>query len=345
MFPNPVVRKDITPSVSIVIAAYNEEKNIEQKIKNCLFLDYPADKMEVIIGSDGSTDRTAQLVERYSNNGVRFYLFAERQGKASVLNYIVPLARGQIIVFTDARQRFASNAIRELVKNFADDRVGCVSGELILTGEEQSEGGGAIGLYWKYEKFIRKCESGMHSMIGATGAIYAIRKKLYISAGEDILLDDVSIPLNIVRQDYRAIFEPRAKAYDSVSRTLRDESRRKIRTLAGNWQLFVRLSPLLNPFKYKIAIPLISHKVLRVLVPYFLLVLAISNVFLLERPFYKIAGILQILFYLSAFAGYKSVNAKIKLLNTPYVFCQMNIDAVKGLFAYIYKTQKVTWDK
>jgi len=345
LFPNPVKKGRITPSVSIVIAAYNEEKYIERKIENCLALDYPAGLIDIVIGSDGSNDRTEQMAEPYASRGVSFYQLAARQGKASVLNFLVPRAKGEIIVFTDARQKFARDAVKELVNNFADERVGCVSGELILVDEKKGEGASGIGLYWKYEKFLRRCESGLYSMLGATGAIYAIRKKLFVPADKDILLDDVFIPLTIVEQGFRAVFEPMAKAYDAISGTLNVESRRKIRTLAGNWQLFVKLRRLLNPVVHNIAIPLISHKVLRVLMPYFLAALFISNIYVKAGNVYTVIWVMQLFFYLAAFMGYMSLGSKLKMLDSAYVFCRMNIDAVKGMLAYVQNTQKVTWEK
>jgi cellulose synthase/poly-beta-1,6-N-acetylglucosamine synthase-like glycosyltransferase len=341
----PVKKGEITPSVSLLISAYNEEEAIERKLRNCLELDYPKGKLEIIVGSDGSTDRTNEVINNYTSEGIKFYRWGRCRGKASVLNDLVPRAKGEIIVFTDARQALGNSAIRELVSNFADKNIGCVSGELILAGEKKSLIGEGLGLYWKYEKFLRRKESRIGSMIGATGAIYAIRKKLYVPVPVDTLLDDVFIPIKIVEQGYRAIFESRAKAYGRVSQKTKEEFVRKVRTLAGNWQIFARLKNMLNPFKSKIALQLFSHKFLRVMIPYFLAAAFISNAFLLNISFYKIAFVLQIAFYLFATIGSLLLKHKIRLFNIPYTFCLLNITAVKGLYSFVGNHQKVTWKK
>lgn len=345
IYSKPVKKETIYPFVSIVISVYNEEKNIERKIKNCIEMDYPKDKLEILIGSDGSNDKTNEIVENIISDVVKFYNFKTRQGKISVLNYLIPKAKGDIILFADSRQIFEKNVLKEIVNNFADQKVGCVSGELILKGSENSNIGEGIGLYWNYEKFLRKTESIIDSMLGATGAIYAIRKNLFISPPSDMLLDDVYIPLKIVEQGYRAVFESNAKAYDEVSKTSEAESKRKIRTLAGNWQIFVKLKNMFNPFTCRVAVQLFSHKLLRVLVPYFLIIAFGANIFLMNSIFYQIFFILQSIFYLFAILGFMFVKYKIKIFNIAYTFCMLNIDAIRGLYVFLSNKQKVTWVK
>jgi cellulose synthase/poly-beta-1,6-N-acetylglucosamine synthase-like glycosyltransferase len=346
LYGRPHVRRAILPSVSLVISVYNEEKFIERKLENCLALDYPTGLLEVLIGSDGSTDGTNRLARPYAARGIRLFEMRSRKGKPSVLNSLLRHARGEIVVFTDARQLFDPGAVRNLAASFADPEVGCASGELVLIPEKNNAGSEAIGLYWKYEKMIRKNESAVNSTVGATGAIYALRKKLFTPIDEDILLDDVFLPLKAVEQGYRAVFEPSAKAYDTVAGTLSRESARKVRTLAGNWQLIVRFRHLLNPLKHRIAFSFISHKLSRVLMPYCLAALLASN-FALARQGGLFAAVLaaQLFIYVSAAAGYVMLSSRINVLNTAYVFCEMNVNAVKGLLSFVRNTQKVTWEK
>ncbi len=341
-----VNKKEYFPVVSIIISVYNEERHIESKINNCLELEYPEDKLEIIIGSDGSTDRTNEIVQRYASefNRIKFYKWKERRGKPSVLNDLVLHAKGEVIVFTDARQIFERNAIKELVSNFSDEKIGCVSGELILIKGGEEDSGEGIGLYWEYEKFLRKKESEIYSMIGATGAIYAIKKDLYTPPPPDTILDDCYIPLKVVQHGYRAIFEPGAKAYDRVASTHVEEYKRKVRTLAGNWQMFIEFKDIFNPLKSKIAIQFFSHKFLRVIVPFLLISVFISNIFLLENSFYRIILVSQIVFYSIAILRWKFLR-KIKIFDFPYTFCVLNIAAVEGLFRFLNGTQKVTWER
>jgi cellulose synthase/poly-beta-1,6-N-acetylglucosamine synthase-like glycosyltransferase len=231
----------------------------------------------------------------------------EHRGKAAALNRAVKQARGEIIVFADVRQTFAKSAIRELVANFADSTVGAVSGELLLMSgpedRERDEASSDVGLYWRYEKAIRSLESGVHSVPGATGAIYAIRRDLYRDIPEDTLLDDVLIPLQIVLGGKRAVFDPEAKAYDMVACCPLAEYGRKVRTLAGNYQLLVQAPQLLSPRQNPIFFQLVSHKVGRLLVPYALIALMITNAFMLHG-FYAVMFSLQAGWYVCAAAGH-----------------------------------------
>ncbi|RPI48992.1 MAG: glycosyltransferase family 2 protein, partial [Acidobacteria bacterium] len=213
--PRPVARTPIEPYVTVVVVAYNEGHRIGRRIENLLASDYPPQRLAIVVGSDGSTDDTVESAARYRNEGVIVREFGQRRGKAAVLNDLVASAKGDIVVFADARQRFEPGAIRALVANFADPEVGAVSGELHLTKREgTSPGGEGAGFYWKYEKFIRANESRSGSTVGATGAIYAIRRRLFEPVPKDTILDDVLIPMKIVRKGYRVVFEPDARAHD-----------------------------------------------------------------------------------------------------------------------------------
>ena len=258
----------IEPSVSILVVAYNEATRVRERLENLLALDYPSDRLEIVLASDGSIDDTVERAHPYRRAGVTVIGFNRRRGKSAVLNDLIPRCGGEIVVLADARQRFERGALRALVTRFADPEVGAVSGELILTdGPQGSAVGEGVGFYWKYEKFIRRNESRVDSTVGATGAIYAIRRSAFESLPKDTILDDVLIPMRIVRRGYRVAFEPGARAYDQVAATASVEFTRKVRTLAGNFQLFVREPWLLNPFANRLWLQTISHKGCRLLSP------------------------------------------------------------------------------
>ncbi|MGC9196980.1 MAG: glycosyltransferase family 2 protein [Syntrophobacteraceae bacterium] len=273
------------PFVSVVIAARNEAQNIEERILNILAQDYPGQKVEVIIVSDGSQDETQKLVQNHIErktlhegfNSVKLIALPKPEGKPNAINAGVASASGEIVVFADARQRFASDAITQLVNSFKDKAVGCASGELVFEKTPGSLIEREMGAYWKFEKKIRRLESQTGSVAGATGSIYAIRRSLFRPIPPKTLLDDVLIPLTIRRQGYRVIFQSGAKAFDNPSHDFREEKRRKIRTLAGNWQLLRMRPELLSPRHNPLFFKFFSHKVLRLLAPYALLGICISS--------------------------------------------------------------------
>lgn len=337
------------PKVSMIITVYNEEEVIKDKLENAISLDYPKDKFEIIVVSDSSTDKTDDIVREFSSKEVKLIRMPERGGKAWALNAAVPKADGEIIVLSDARQLYDKKAILELVSNFSDPKVGAVSGELYLMNPQGDGVGEGVGLYWKYEKLMRKMESRLYSTSGATGAIYAIRKDLYRPIPDDTILDDVLIPMNIVLNGYRVIFEEEARAYDKVATTAKQELTRKIRTLSGNYQLLFRMHGLFNPFKNKVLFQFISHKVFRLLAPLALIIIFISNIFLLPLLFYKVIFFLQLFFYVCAILGHFMSKAKPSLicrfLGIPYAFVVLNYAALAGLYRYITKKHQVTWEK
>lgn len=350
---NPVQKRNYEPTISIVLSVWNEEDVIKGKLRNLLSLDYPKDKMEILVGSDGSTDKTTRIIHGFDDPQIRLMERSQRQGKMATINDLVQTARNEIIVFCDARQTFAPNAIKELTANFADERTGCVSGELIFI-EKGREGGTAKGvnLYWNYEKFIRKHESRLHSMLGATGAIYAIRRELFVPIPARIVLDDMYVPLQIIRKGYRAIFDESAKAYDHAADSPREEHRRKTRTIFGNYQIFGLFPDLFNPLCSPVAIQLFSHKLLRVVVPFLLIMLFIANLFLVDIPFYNTLFVLHVIFYGMAVTGALSRHQKHGIFNLiskicymPYVFCLLNFSALAGSLRFFGSKQEVTWEK
>lgn len=357
VFRRRVKKSDIYPKVSILISAYNEEKFIEAKIKSILELDYPQDKIEVLIGSDGSNDKTDSIVMKYitshqvtespshqkSSENIKLFRLQLREGKPSVLNSLAEQVKNEILVFTDARQRLEKSSLKELVANFSDDKVGSVSAELIFSDADKNNAQG-ISLYWQYEKFIRLSESKLGSMLGATGAMYAIRKELFPALPKDLILDDVYIPLKSVEKGFRAIFEPKAIIFDSVSCDAEEEFQRKARTLTGNFQIFTLLKKLFNPFVSPIAIQLFSHKFLRLTMPFFLICLFVSNVFILDEGIPRAIFITQVIFYILAIMGLFTNTLK-KVTNVPKMFLVMNTAAVVGLYRFLFNKQSVAWKK
>lgn len=345
VFAKEIDKKSFFPVVSIVTAVYNEENVIAQRIKNILSLDYPKDKLELVIVSDGSIDRTAEIAGEFNIKNIKLIKRKARSGKPSCLNDGVSQCKGDIVVFTDARQRFEPDAIKQLAAYFNDTTVGVVSGELHFEDEMRTVTGEGIDFYWKYEKFLRKAESRFDSTTGATGAIYAIRKNLFKPIPPDILLDDVLIPMNIVMDGYRCVFEPKAIAYDRVVQKGREEARRKTRTIAGNFQLFSRFPRMLDPFKNRIWFQTFSHKFLRLLSPIFIVLFLISNIFIAGRTLFDIFLLLQGLFYLFVIMGYilRRANLRCKIFSIPYAFILLNLVTIKAFFEYLYFNPQNIW--
>lgn len=336
-------RRDGFPSVSMVVAAWNEEGLIRKKIENLLSQNYPKGKIELIIVSDGSTDRTNEILKEFASL-IRYDAFEEHRGKAAALNKGVELARGEIIVFADVRQEFEPDAVKNLAANFADKTVGSVSGELVLRDQSNAVGE-AIDFYWNYEKWIRNKESCIDSMVGATGAIYAIRKGLYRPIPSDTILDDVLIPMQIVLVGYRAVFEPTAIAYDRKVTHYQAELRRKIRTLAGNYQILLLCPALLNPFRNRLFFFYLSHKILRLLIPFFLIFLLTANLFL-SGVFYRFFLMVQLAAYCLGIAGTLLQREKLpyRIVTVPAAFLVLNYAAMMGFVHYLRSNGKV-WIK
>ncbi|HZS50751.1 MAG TPA: glycosyltransferase family 2 protein [Bryobacterales bacterium] len=290
------------PPVSIVIAMRNERANAERKIRNCMELDYPAEKMQVIVSLDGPTDGVEAVVRPYASRGVEIVFSPVHRGKAAALNAAMEAATGEIVVFTDARQQLHRDAVRELAANFSDPEVGAVSGELVLLEESGREASSAIGVYWRYEKWLRALESATHSVIGATGAIYAIRRELFTPLPPGTILDDVLIPMRIVLGGKRVVFDSSARAYDLAAANPKAEYARKARTLTGNYQLLAEMPALLAPWRNPVFLQFLSHKAGRLLVPYFLVGLFVSNL-PLEQGIYRAAFLLQLFWYALAAIG------------------------------------------
>ena len=345
--PRPVREREFEPFVSVLVVAHNERATIGAKIRNCLSIDYPKDRLQIVIASDGSTDETVSIARSFAAQGVEVVVVAGHRGKAAVLNQVVPGLRGEIVMLADARQRVDRGALRTLVRQFADPEVGAVSGELMLNERAASGVGGGVGFYWRYEKLIRRSESAVDSTIGATGAIYAIRRALFVPIPEDTILDDVLVPLRIAQRGYRVLFERRARAFDQVVASSRQELRRKARTIAGTFQLFAQERWLLNPLRNRLWFQTVSHKGLRLLLPVLHLAAMMANANLLAAaPIYRWLFAGHVAFYAAAAAGYAARRRRFRsrLLSVPYALCLLSWSTVVGFVDFVRGSQTATWE-
>ncbi len=281
--PRPAQRGERQPPVTVIVVACNEATRIRAKIESCLAQTYPGDALTVLVVSDGSTDGTPALVEGFGDPRVRLLAFAERRGKPACLNDAVRACDTELLVFTDARQLLGRDAVRFLVENFADVKVGAVSGELVFHREGQTDFAQGVDAYWHYEKFIRRREALVHSVPGVTGALYALRRECFRPIPDDTILDDVAIPMQAIRDGWRVVFEERALAFDHASQSAQQERVRKLRTLAGNVQLIIRMPWVLWPGRDPIALQFVSHKAMRLVAPWALLVMFMASGALAER--------------------------------------------------------------
>jgi cellulose synthase/poly-beta-1,6-N-acetylglucosamine synthase-like glycosyltransferase len=336
-------------SVALIGYAY-EEKDIEAKLNNSLDLDYPKDKLEIVVASDGSTDGTDDIVKRYKNNeaGVRVALHRVegRLGKTAAQNSAVRICQGKIIVFSDAASMYDRGAIRALVRHYADPTVGAVSGRYTYINKEGSSVGFGTILFWNLENFIKSRQTKIKTITGCCGCIYSVRKDLYTPLPPTIISDLVE-PLTILQKGYRIVFEPDALALEETAGKTEEEFRMRIRVIVRgmNGMLFVR--SLFNPFKYPfVAFQLISHKLLRWLVPIFCIIVFVSNVFLAATtPLYLILLMLQVALYSLAAIGYlldkKGIHKTIFYL--PLYFCIVNLASLISMFKVLKKENIVTW--
>jgi biofilm PGA synthesis N-glycosyltransferase PgaC len=334
----PIRKGSFTPTVSIVIAARNEQANLPVKLENLRRLDYPQELLEIVIASDGSTDQTARILQEQASPVVAVIL-DESKGKAVALNEAVLRARGEILVFLDARQFVEPDAVSELASCFADPTVGAVSGELLLENSEARSQEG-LGIYWKIEKVIRKLESASGSVVGVTGAIYAIRRELYTEIPPGTILDDVFVPMNVARTGKRVVFQPSAVARDRLFSEKGKEFSRKVRTLTGNYQL-LRLAPWLLSQSNPLLFRFISHKLLRLLVPMLLVLMLVASA-LATGPFYRTILWFHVLFYVLATLGTLIPAAKkFKPVGIASTFVMLNAAATLAFYNFAAGRKKV----
>jgi cellulose synthase/poly-beta-1,6-N-acetylglucosamine synthase-like glycosyltransferase len=342
------------PEVTLLIAAYNEKDFVEQKMKNCLELDYPRSKFHIIWVTDGSSDGTPDLLRQY--DGVEVYHLDKRSGKIGAMNRGIKFVKTPIVIFSDANTILGNESVRRIVRLFSEPKVGCVSGEKrIFSREKDAAAGAGEGLYWKYESALKKWDAELYSVVGAAGELFAIRTSLYREVEPDTILDDFIISLRVAQEGYTIQYDPEAYAIETASADVGEELKRKVRISAGGIQSVVRLRSLLNIFKYgTLSFQYISHRVLRwTLAPLSLLLLIPVNLWLaidngLTRfGLYSTLFWLQMLFYASAMLGWYLENRKtrIKLLFIPYYFFIMNLSVILGFGRYIKGSQSVNWER
>jgi len=338
------------PEVTLMIAAYNEESVIHEKMSNCGTLQYPEGKLKIYWVTDGSNDKTNELLATYPNVSVLHQ--PERKGKTAALNRGISFIKTPIVVFTDANTMLNQQAILEIVQPFVNPKVGCVAGEKRIRQEETGDATAGEGIYWKYESTLKSLDDRLFSAVGAAGELFAIRTDLFEIMPEDTLLDDFILSMEIAKKGYKIAYCKNAYAIENPSSNMEEEEKRKIRISAGGLQSIYRLRSLLNPFKYgTLHFQYVSHRVLRwSITPIIFFILFPLNLVLLwsdPSSLYGILFILQVLFYLSGFLGYRAAQkqTKNKLLYIPYYFLFMNLSVLKG-FKYLKdKHGSGVWEK
>jgi cellulose synthase/poly-beta-1,6-N-acetylglucosamine synthase-like glycosyltransferase len=342
------------PEVTLFIAAYNEKEFIQAKIRNTRELEYPSEKLRIVWVTDGSDDGTPEELKKY--DGVEVHHLPERNGKIGAMNRGMKFVNTPIVVFSDANTILGRESIRRIVRLFSNPKVGCVSGEKRIHVKQSDHAAGAgEGLYWKYESTLKKWDAELNSVVGAAGELFAIRTELYREVERDTLLDDFIISLRVAQEGYTIQYDPEAYATETASASVREELKRKIRISAGGIQSVIRLRSLLNIFKYgTLSFQYISHRVLRwTLAPFSLLLLLLVGFILAIHEGILTFGLasslfwLQVLFYLSALAGwyFENKNIRFKLLFVPYYFFIMNLSVFLGFRRYIRGTQSVNWER
>jgi biofilm PGA synthesis N-glycosyltransferase PgaC len=335
--PRPWQTAPIAPSVSVVLAVHNGLALLPHRIDHLLGLDYP-NIQEIIIVSDGSTDGTAELLTSQQQPRILAIVLEQHGGKAVAVNAGVAQATADIILFVDIRPDIAPGAIRQLLSNFADEKVGCVSGNLKLRDEGHDAASAAVGgFYWRYEQWIRMCEAVTDSPVGVYGGFYAVRRELAVPQPPGIILDDMFQPLSIIRQGYRSVVDPLAYVFDTWPKNVEGEFHRKVRTLAGNFQLF-QLAPWLLTSQNRLLFQLVSHKVMRLVVPYLLFLLLISSIALSPGSrFYAAFAILQALGWIISLLGLRyKIPGLYRVAAPASALLVLNAAAVVGLYKFLF---------
>lgn len=346
---NPM--SDDLPKVSILIAAYNEEAIITNKLNDTLELNYPKDKIQVIFITDGSTDGTAEKLRNIE--GITLLHQDGRAGKMAAIKRAMPYINGAITIFTDANTFLNKDAILELVKHYQNDKVGAVAGEKRILVEEKADASSAgEGFYWKYESALKKWDYELYSNVGAAGELFSIRTALYQPVESDTIIDDHMIAMRIAEKGYIIAYEPNAYAMETASANTKEELKRKVRIAAGGIQSILRLAKAANPFYYPVlTFQYFSHRVLRwTITPFLLIAILILNGLIVANGgamLYKILFAAQIMFYFLGLLGlfFESRNMRIKVLFIPYYFCLMNYAVIAGIVRYLKKDQSAAWEK
>lgn len=340
-FARPVIKTPFTPSATLVVPAFNEASVVAEKIENSLALNYPSESFDIVFVTDGSSDETPRIVAARANNRVRLFHQPERKGKAAAVNRVLPLLDSEIIFFTDANTLLAPDTLLTMARNFADPEVGAVAGEKKVRGAGE-------GLYWRYESFLKSCDSAISSVMGAAGELFAVRRRLFEPPEEDSIIEDFIMSMRLVERGWRVVYEPQAVAEEEVSASLSAEWQRRARIAAGGFQSITRLPKLLNPLRGRVFWQYLSHRVLRwAATPFLIGVAYVLNVLLIESTFYRLLFMGQTLFYAVALLGYVLSRAghKLKIPFIAFYFCFTNAAALAGFWRFITHSQPVTWQK
>ncbi|MEN9684508.1 MAG: hypothetical protein RLZZ28_294 [Bacteroidota bacterium] len=338
------------PEVTLVIPCFNEADIMEGKIANCRLLDYPADKLKLVFITDGSTDQFRAVLENHPD--IKLLHEDRRAGKTAAENRVMRYVETPIVIFSDANTLLNKEAVRNIVVHFADEKVGCVSGEKrILTDAADSASAAGEGIYWKYESLLKKLDSELYSAVGAAGELVAFRSSLYKDLPEDTLLDDFMQSMQMAARGYKIVYEPEAYAAETASANVKEELKRKVRIAAGGWQSIRRLNGELRFFKTPLLFfQYISHRVLRwTVTPVLLIGIFFMNISLALNGsfFYQLILVAQLIFYVAAMMGYILENRRIRFkpFFVPYYFCVMNYAALAGLKRFLSGKQQGAWDK
>lgn len=345
-----VANDDELPDVTLVVAAYNEEGFIESKVKDCLELDYPEHKLTLLFVTDGSTDRTPEILRGYPR--IRLFHENARKGKIHAVNRVMSEVKTPITIFCDANTFLNRESIKNIVRHYQDPTIGGVAGEKrIFQKESDNASGSGEGLYWKYESFLKRKDAEVYSIVGAAGELFSIRTELYEAPAEDMIIEDFYMSLRIAARGYRFAYEPDAFATETASASVEEEWKRKVRICAGGFQAMGRLRYLMNPFRYGIlTFQYFSHRVLRwTLAPLALPLVLLANIVLAlsANPLYVLTLTLQIMFYTFALVGYILRNQPISIRGffVPYYFCVMNAAVYAGLVRFLRGKQSVVWER
>ncbi|WP_316844666.1 glycosyltransferase family 2 protein [Pedobacter psychrodurus] len=338
------------PSCTVIVAAFNEEDFIEEKISNTLALNYPAEKLKLIFVTDGSSDRTPEIVAGFTQ--IQLLHSPDRKGKIAAVHRAMDSVDTDLVVFTDANTFLNTDALFHLCKHYADERIGGVAGEKKVYVDKHADATAGEGIYWKYESKLKAWDSELYTVVGAAGELFSIRRSLYVPVPQQSVLDDFMISMRIAEKGYRISYEPKAFAQETSSANIEEELKRKVRIGAGGIQSVIWLRSLMNPFRYPmLAFQYISHRVLRwTLAPLALIAAYISNITIMAtggNNLYFVMFFLQSLFYLMAFSGLWMEKKKIrlKILFVPYYFCMMNYAIIAGAYRYFLGNQSVIWEK
>lgn len=338
------------PTLTLVVAAYNEEDLIIEKVQNTLGLNYPADKLNLLFITDGSSDKTPDLIAGYPQ--IKLMHSAARNGKIHAIHRAMHEVNSEVVVFTDANTFLNKDALLLIARHYADPEVGAVSGEKRVMQDAVSDATAGEGFYWKYESTLKKWDSELYSVVGAAGELFSVRRSLYREVEPDTILDDFMISMLIAQQGYRVIYEPDAYASELSSDNITEELKRKVRIAAGGIQSILRLNKLFFPFNFPLLwFQYISHRVLRWTVTPFLMILVfILNILICFQTQAVIYGLMmagQVFFYGAAFAGWmlEKRRIKVKALFIPYYFCVMNYAVLAGIRRYYQGSQSAAWEK